>query len=156
VIVMTKGEIARAHETERLEWQQHGIGGVIKTLDAATRVITISVPNTTPTPGNPTHPVTVSLADRAVLLRYAPDSVKFSDARPSTFEQIKVGDQVRALGTMREDGRGFTADKLVSGTFRNIAATVVSVDERHGEVTVNDLVAGQSVRVRTNADSSLH
>lgn len=156
VIVMTQTDLAKAHEAERLEWQQRGIGGLVKAVDPQAKEITISVPNTPPTPGNPTRPVTIALAANAVLLRYAPDSVKFSDAKPSTFEEIKVGDQVRALGTKSEDGNRFTAEKLVSGSFRNLAATVISVEAQNGAVTVKDLATGKPVVVRTNADSRLH
>jgi hypothetical protein len=82
--------------------------------------------------------------------------VKFSDAKPSTFEQIKVGDQMRALGAKSEDGGRFTAEKLVSGTFRNLGVTVVAVDLQNHAITVKDLASGQPVMVRTNADSKLH
>jgi hypothetical protein len=100
--------------------------------------------------------MTIALAPNAVLLRYARDSVKFSDAKPSTFDETKVGDQVRALGTKSEDGARFVAEKLVSGTFRNIGATVISVDSSDGTVTVKDLASGNPVVVRTNSDSKLH
>jgi hypothetical protein len=156
VVVMTRSALASAHEAEVREWQQHGIGGVVKAVDPQTKQITIAVPNAPPTPANPTHPVIVTLAPNAVLLRYAPDSVKFSDARPSTFAALKVGDQVRALGTKSEDGTSFTAEKLVSGTFRNIGATVISVDAPEGTVTVKDLSSGTPLVVRTTADSKLH
>ena len=156
VVVMTKTDLASAREAERLEWQRRGIGGPVKAVDPATKQITITVPNTPPTPGNPTHPLTVTLAANAVLLRYAPDSVKFSDAQPGTFDEIKVGDQVRALGTKSEDRSHFAAEKLVSGTFQNVAATVVSVDAGDSAVTVKDLASGKPLVVRTNADSSLH
>jgi hypothetical protein len=99
--------------------------------------------------------VIVTLAAQAVLMRYAPDSVKFSDAKPSTFEALKVGDQVRALGTKSEDGSHFAAEKLVSGTFRNIGATVVSVDVPAGTVTAKDLTSGRPLVVHTTADSKL-
>jgi len=156
VIVMTQTDLAKAHEAERQEWQQRGIGGPVKAINTQAKEITISVPNTPPTPGNPTRPLTIALAANAVLLRYAPDSVKFSDAKPSTFEEIKVGDQVRALGTKSEDGTRFTAEKLVSGTFRNLGATVISVDAQDASVTVKDLASGKPVVVRTNPDSKLH
>lgn len=156
VMVMTQTDLAKAHEAERLEWQRRGIGGLVKAVNPQTKELTISVANTPPTPGNPTHPVITSLAPNAALLRYAPDSVKFSDAKPSALEEIKVGDQVRALGTKSEDGNRFTAEKLVSGTFRNLAAMVVSVDAQNGAVTVKDLATGKPLVVRTNADSGLH
>jgi len=67
-----------------------------------------------------------------------------------------VGDQLRALGTKSEGGDHFTAEKIVSGTFRNLGATVVSVDAQNRVINVKDLASGQPVLVRTNADSKLH
>jgi hypothetical protein len=156
VIVMTQTDLAKAREAERAEWRRRGIGGPVKALNPETKEITISVPNVPPTPGNPTHPVILTATSNTVLLRYAPDSVKFSDAKPSSFEEIKVGDQVRALGAKSEDGSRFAAEKLVSGSFRNIGATVVSFDAQNGAVTVKDLASGKPVVVRTNSDSRLH
>jgi len=132
VIVMTKTDLAVAREAERLDWQRRSIGGQVSAVKPETNEITISVPTTPPTPRNPSHPVTIALDAKTILLRYAPDSVKFSDAKPSNFEQIKIGDQVRVLGTKSEDGNRFAAEKLVSGTFRNAGVTVVSVDEQNG------------------------
>ncbi len=155
VIVMTKSDLASAREAERLDWQRRGLGGTVQAVNPETREMTVMAPTAPPTPGNPTHRVTVAVGANAILLRYAPDSVKFSDAKPSTFEQIKVGDQMRALGTKNEDGGRFTAEKLVSGTFRNLGVTVDSVDAQSGAITVKDLTSGQPVLVRTNADSKL-
>jgi hypothetical protein len=156
VIVMAKTDLEKAREAERLEWQRRGIGGLVKAVSPETKEITISVPTTPPTAGSPTHPVIITLAPNAVLLRYAPDSIKFSDAKPSSFQEIKVGDQLRALGTKSEDGNRLATEKLVSGTFRNLGATVVSVDAQNGTVTVKDLASGKPVIVRTNPDSKMH
>jgi hypothetical protein len=156
VIVMAKTDLEKAREAERLEWQRRGIGGPVKAVNPETKEITISVPTLPPTPGNPTRPVIITVAADAGLLRYAPNSVKFGDAKPSSFQEIKAGDQVRALGTKSEDGSRFAAEKLVSGTFRNMGATVVSVDAPNSTLTVKDLASGNPVVVRTNPDSSLH
>jgi hypothetical protein len=156
VIVMSQTDLAKKREAERLEWRRRGIGGLVQAVNPEAKEITISVLNTPPTPGNPTHPVIITLKPSAVLLRYAPDSVKFSDAKPGTFGEIQVGDQVRALGAKSEDGSHFAAEKLVSGTFLTLSATVVSVDAADGTVTVKDLASGKPVLVRTNADSQLH
>ena len=98
VVVMSKTALEIAREAERLQWERRGIAGVVKAVDPAAKEITLSVPNTTPKPGDLTHAVIVTLAPKASLLRYAPDSVKFSDAKPGTLAQINVGDQIRALG----------------------------------------------------------
>src|SRR5579862_7481619 len=156
VVVMSKTDLAAVQQAERQDWQKRGISGVVKSLDPQKKEFTISVPNSPPTPGNPTHPVLISLAPNVSLLRYAPDSMKFSDAKPSAFENMKAGDQVRALGNKSDDGASFTAEKVVSGTFRNIGASVISVDAPAGSVTVKDLSTSKTVLVRTNADSRMH
>lgn len=156
VIVMSKTALAQAHQAEQREWSEHGIAGVVKAVDAATKEITLAVPSTPPRPGNLTHPVIITIAPGASLLRYAPDSIKFSDAKPGTLGQINVGDQLRALGTKSADGTHFTAEKVVSGTFRNIGATVISVDASQGTITVKDLANGKPLLVRTDTDSQLH
>jgi hypothetical protein len=156
MIVMTKSDLAGAREAERLDWQRRGIGGAVQAVNPEAKEITVMAPVATPAPGNPTNLVTIALGANAVLLRYAPDSVKFSEAKPSTFEQIKVGDQMRALGTKSEEGGRFTAEKMVSGTFRNLGVTVVSVDAQGRAISVKDLASGLPILVRTNADSKLH
>ena len=155
VMVMTKSDLASVHAAEAEDWQRRGINGVVKAVDPATKQITIAVPNTPPTPGNPTHPVILAVTPETKLLRYAPDSVNFSDAKPSTFDAITVGDQVRGLGTKSEDGTHFALEKLVSGKFRNIGATVISVDVPAGSVTVKDLSTGKPLVVHTIADSKI-
>ena len=128
VVVMSKSDLTSFHEAEVREWQTRGIEGVVKTVDPAKMEITISAPNRPPTPGNLTHPVILTTTPHTVLLRYAPNSVKFADAKPSNIAGLKVGDQLRALGTASEDGSHYAAEKVVFGTFHNIGATVISVD----------------------------
>lgn len=155
IIVMAKTELEKAREAERAEWRQRGIGGVVIEVHPDSKEISISVPNIPPTPGNLTHPVTITLSANTELLHYAPNSIKFSDARPCTLQDIKVGDQVRALGKKSEDGSRYAAEKLIAGSFRMLSATVISVDAPGNAVTVKDLVSGQPVLVKTNGDSRL-
>ena len=156
ILVMTSSELASARDAERLDWQRRGIAGTVAGVTTETKELSISLPAGTDSAAGASRSITIALAAKAVLLRYAPDSVKFSDAKPSTFEQIKIGDQVRALGTRSQDGTRFTAEKIVSGTFRNFGATVVSVEAATSSVVVKDLVSGQMIHVRTNSDTRLH
>jgi hypothetical protein len=155
VIVMTKSDLASVREAEHLDWQRRGLAGTVQAVNPEARELTVTVPAESPSSGNSTHPLTVALKSTAVLLRYAPDSVKFSDARPGSFDQVKAGDQIRALGTKSDDGSRFEAEKLVSGTFRTLGLTVVLVDAPIHAISTVDLASGQPVLVRTNADSKL-
>ena len=100
--------------------------------------------------------LTVHASKNTIIRRYAPDSVKFDDAKPGTLDQIKPGDQLRARGTRSADGSELTADEIVSGTFRNIAGTVVATDAGNSSVTVMDLVTKRPVTLKITADSQLH
>ena len=155
VFLMTRSDLAAAHAAEAEAWQRRGVSGVVKAVDLEKKTIALAVLNTPPTPENPTHFVTLVLSPNSAVLRYAPDSVKFSEAKPSSIEAIKVGDQARALGNKSDDGSTFTVEKMVAGTFRNVGSTVISVNAAENAVTVKDLASGQPLLVHVTADSKL-
>ena len=76
--------------------------------------------------GSPT--LTVEPSPDADIRRYAPDSARFADAQPGSLAEIKPGDQMRVLGNPSDDGSVVKAEKIVFGTFRQLAATVISVN----------------------------
>lgn len=156
VVVMSKSDLSSYHEAEVREWQTRGIEGNVKTVDAAKGTITISAPNHPPTPGNLTHPVILTTTPGTAILRYAPNSVQFADAKPSALDAVKLGDQVRALGTPSEDGTHYAAEKMIFGTFQNIGATVISVNSQANTLTVKDLATGKPVVVHADADCKMH
>ena len=153
---MTKSDLSSFHAAEVREWQTRGIEGVVKAVDADKMEITIAAPNHPPTPGNLTHPVVLTTTPKTVLLRYAPNSVQFADAKPSNIAGLKVGDQLRALGAKSDDGSHYAADKVVFGTFHNIGATVVSVDPQANTLTVKNLATNKPMVVHANADCKMH
>ena len=156
VVVMSKSDITSYHEAEVRDWQTRGIEGNVKLVDAVKGEVTISAPNHPPTPGNLTHSVVLTTTPQTVLLRYAPNSVKFADAKPSNVAALKVGDQLRALGTVSEDGTHYAADKVVFGTFHNIGATVISVDPIAATLTVKSLGTGKPMTVHAYAECKIH
>jgi hypothetical protein len=54
--------------------------------------------------------VIIHSSNTTVIRRYAPDSVKFDDAKPGTLQQIHSGDQVRARGDRSADGSELSAE----------------------------------------------
>jgi hypothetical protein len=89
------------------------------------------------------------------MRRYAPDSIKFADAKPADFAELKVGDQLRALGERSADGLSFKPEKVVTGAFRNVAGTVTAVDAVTGEVKINDLQTKQPLTSVVKQDAVL-
>lgn len=150
-VVMKKSDVAEKQEQEREDWQKHGVGGVVKAVDPATGVITLS----TGTMGAPST-LAVNVTKDTIIRRYSPDSVKFDDAKPGTLAQIKPGDQLRARGAKSEDDKDLTAAEIVSGTFRSIAATVISTDAASNSVTVTDLANKRPVTLKIGPDSQMH
>jgi hypothetical protein len=134
VVVMTKGDLAKKGEAERAEWRRRGILGVITSLKPDTKEITIS--NRTMAGA---QLVVIPVSDQTEMSRYAPDSINFSDAKPSTFSELKIGDQLRALGERAPDGLRFTPQKIVTGSFRTVAGTVTAVDPATGEIKINEM-----------------
>ena len=151
VVAMKKTDIAQKQQQERQEWQTRGISGVVKAVDPAADTVTVS----TGTFGN-RKDLPVQVAKTTIVRRYAPDSTRFDDAKTSSLDEIKPGDQLRAKGDKSADGTKFDAEEVVAGTFRNIAGTVISTDAANETVTVNDLATKKPFIVRINNDSQLH
>jgi hypothetical protein len=147
---MNKVDIAKKQEAERAEWKRRGILGIVTALKPETKEITISSRSMT---GQ--QAVTIPVSDKVEIRRYAPDSIKFADAKPAKFEELKVGDQVRALGERSADGTAFTAEKVVTGSFRNVAGVVTALDASTGEIKINDMQTKQPLTIVVKQDAVL-
>jgi hypothetical protein len=149
LIVATKADLAQKLERDREEWRRRGIVGTVSALNPETKEITLQLRSFT-------GAQTINIAaggEKIKFRRYAPGSVKFGDAKPSSLGEIRVGDQLRAKGDRSEDGARFTAEEIVTGTFRSIRGTVESVNAAASEIKVKDLLTGQSVIVAISKDS---
>ena len=97
----------------------------------------------------------VTVTDKTAFKRYAPDSVKFAEAKSSKLAEISVGDQVRARGVKSEDGLKVTAEDVVFGTFVTKAGTITAVNAETHEITVKDLANNKPLTIRITADSQI-
>lgn len=150
VIAMKQSDIAEKQAHERAEWQQHSIGGLVKSVDAATGTISITV-----SAAGISREVAVYTSKTTVLRRYALNSIKFDAAKPAPLSDINPDDQLRARGKRSADGAEFNADEIVSGTFRSIAGILLSSDSAAGTITVTDLATKQPVTLHITSDSQL-
>jgi len=150
VVAMKKEEIAEKQTKEREEWQRHGIGGLVKSVNAANSTITIS----TLTAGG-SKDVLIHAPTGTILRRYAPGSVKFDEAKVAPFSEVHEGDQLRARGARSADGSEFTADEVVSGSFRNVAGTIASINANGSTLTVSDLATKKNVELKITTDSQM-
>jgi transcription antitermination factor NusG len=148
ILVMSSSDVAKKQKEEQQDWDKRGVNGIVTAVGPES--VTLNVHTLA---GAKT--ITVIPEDKAIIRRYTTDSVKFSDAKDSTLAEIKVGDQVRARGDKIDDGAKLKAEEIVSGTFKTIAATVVSIDAANSQMTVKDLDSKRVMTVKVSADSNM-
>ncbi len=151
IVVMTHSDLEARHQQDLQDWQKRGVGGVVTAVDPAVGTVTISVGSF----AGKSRYLVIRRSETTVIRRYAPASVKFDDAKASTLQEIHPGDQVRARGDRNPDGTEVAADEIVSGSFRNVAGTVNSVDASASTLSVQDLLSKKNVLVKVTADSQL-
>ena len=150
LVAMKQTDIAQKQQQERDEWQRNGVGGLVKSVDAASGVVLVT------TGAGPTaKAVTVHISKTTVLKRYAPNSVRFADAQPAPLDAVQKGDQFQVLGQKNADGSQIAATEVVSGSFRNISGVVSSIDTGASTLTVKDLATKKNVTVHITADAEM-
>ena len=150
LLVMKKADIEARQQQEREDWQKRGVGGLVQAVDSPGGSVTLA----TNVAGS-SKTVMVRVSKDTIVRRYAPESVKFQDAKPSSLDQVKSGDQLRARGALNAEGSELTAEEIVFGSFRNIAGTVSAVDPTGSTLSVMDVFTKKPVTVKITADSQL-
>lgn len=151
VLVITSSAVDAVREQIRQDWQKRGISGRVDSVDTATGSVTLSIPGLA---GKRT--VVIRTTKSTLVHRYSPDSFKAEDAKPAAMTDIRNGDQLRARGNRSADGAEVTAEEIYTGDFPQFTATVKSVDEGAGTLSVQDLTSKKTVEVKITAESQLH
>jgi hypothetical protein len=150
MLVAIKGaDIAQTRQREQEDWQKHGAGGLVKSVDTAAGTVTIS------TGAGGARTLVIHASPSTIVRRYAPGSVKFDQAVKSTVDQIKPGDQLRARGPRSEDGATLEAAEIVTGSFRNLAGPIQAVNAAASTITVNDVATKKPVTITVTPDSEV-
>jgi hypothetical protein len=173
VLVMKREDIAQQKQQEMRDWQRRSVGGMVQQVDPQAARVTISVAGAGA--GNAALPaagagsaggagsaagagvktVLVLTTPKTSYKRYAPDSVKWEEARNSHFGEIHAGDQLRAKGNRSQDGAQMEAEDIVFGSFRNIAGLITAIGAPQQTLTVQDLATRKPVTVKITADSQM-
>jgi hypothetical protein len=146
VLVMSKSDVASLQQKDQDDWKKRGTTGTVTAIDPSGKSITIKSGSRT---------FTVQPSEKTSYNRYSLDSARFSDAKPSAFAEIKTGDQLRVLGNKNEEGTEIQAEKVVSGSFRQIAATITAINAQTGELTVKDLATKKPLTIKIEPDSAM-
>lgn len=150
VIAVKQADLAKKQEKERAEWAQHGVGGLVKSVDAGSGTIVI-----TSGAGPAAKTLNIHTDKNTVLKRYAPASVRYDLAKAEPIDTIHAGDQLRARGAKDAAGTEVTAEEVVSGTFKNISGTINSIDPASSTVQVKDLATKKQVTIKISPDSQM-
>jgi hypothetical protein len=148
IVLISSRDIAKRNEAEKLDWQQRGISGIATSQKGSEIMVEVR------TPQGP-HTAMVTITEKTKVRRYAPDSVKFSDAIASSAADIAAGDQVRARGLKSEDGSRVTAEEVVFGTFLTRLGPVTAINREAGEIQIQDVTTKKLLTIRVAADSQL-
>lgn len=152
LVVMSKADLAKKQEQERAEWRRRGVSGIVASLNASTQEITVSSRTMAGAP----QAVIIPVTDKVMMRRYPPDTIpKYSEAKPSKFDEVKVGDQLRALGDKSTDGTHLTAEEVVFGTFKIAGGTVTAIDTATNQIKINDLQTKKPLTIILKPESVL-
>ena len=150
IIAVKAEDLAQKQQKDREAWQRNGVAGLVKMVNPADSVIAV-----TTGAGATAKTVTVHISKTTVLKRYAPGSVRYDQAQPAPIDAIHPNDQMRARGTKSPDGSEITADEIISGSFRNIAGTITSVDATASTMVVKDLATKKQVTIHVTSDAQM-
>ena len=138
IIVMKRADVDAKQEHDREDWQKRSVGGLVSSSDPGSATVSISF--------------TALGSTKTMAIHTTPKTVFRG---PSSLDQIKPGDQLRALGTRNAEGSAMEAEEIVTGSFRNIAGTIISIDAASNSVTVMDLLTKKAVAVKLSSQSQL-
>lgn len=150
VYLMTKSSIAEKQTKESQEWQTRGISGRVTNLNFEKNEVTLAVRNMT----GETN-VVVTPKSSVKFMRYAPNSIKYSEAKSSSIKEIMIGDNIRALGDKSADGAAFQAEEIISGAFQTVGGKVKSIDAAKNEIVIEDLKTKKDITIAVGANSTL-
>jgi len=152
LVVMSKADLAKKQESERAEWRRRGVSGIVASLNPSTQEITVSSRTLAGAP----QAVIIPVTDKVMMRRYPPDTIpKYSEARPSKFEEVKVGDQMRALGDKTADGTHLTAEEIVFGTFKIAGGVVTAIDAATNQIKITELQTKKPLTIILKPESVL-
>jgi hypothetical protein len=150
LVVMSKADLAKKQEQERAEWRRRGVSGIVSSVNPSTQEITVSSRSL----AGQSQAVIIPVTEKVLMRRYPPGTIpKYSEAKPSKLEEVKVGDQLRALGDKSADGTHLAAEEVVFGTFKIAGGTVTAIDAANGQLKINDLQTKKPLTIIIKPDS---
>jgi hypothetical protein len=147
VVLMSARDLQQAHQNQAAAWQ-HSTAGVVSSVDPASGKLTVL----TRTPSG-SQPLAVETSRNTEFTRYSLDNPKMP--AHSELAQIQAGDQVRVIGDKSADGATIAAQRVYSGAFRTLSATITTLAPDGKSITVKDLATKKPVELSLNEESAV-
>jgi hypothetical protein len=148
VVLMSARDLQQAHQSQAAAWQ-HSTAGVVSSVDPGSGKLTVL----TRTPSG-SQPLAIETSRNTEFTRYSLDNPK--TPAHSELAQIQPGDHVRVIGDKSADGASIAAQRVYSGAFRTLSATITTLASDGKSVTVKDLATKKPVELSLNEDSAVH
>ncbi len=94
------------------------------------------------------------MTDSTKFFRYAADSMNIKDATRASFSELRVGDQLRAIGERSAEGTRFSAEEIIAGSLTRTAGQLVASNPATNEITIKN-TQGQNIKVVVGQRSML-
>ena len=153
-VVMSRASISARQGKEQEDWKARSLAGVVKSVDAAGGVIVLSTRGAAG-PNGPPREWTVTAAPAVTFMRYADQSVKYADAKPSELAAVRAGDQLRVIGAKDEAKSQVAAESVVFGGFRTVAGEIKGMNAEKREVTIVDLQSKKPLVIAVSEAANL-
>ncbi len=144
IILMKATALASRDQADQADWKKRGVGGIVKSVNGDVVVISSGAKT-----------INIQTTAGTIVRRYADDSVKFQDAKPSTVAAIRPGDQLQARGAHSADNSAVTAEEVIDGSFANLAGIITAIDPTLGTVSFKDLTTKKPVTIKLTANSEI-
>jgi hypothetical protein len=148
IILMGRAQAGAQGERGRNDGRR--LGGRIAAIDTAKKQIAVLTRGR-----DGIETVTLDASGDVRILRFAPDTLRTSEARPSSLAELKVGDQVRATGAREPDSARFKPEEVIAGSFTRVFGVVSATSPERGEATIKNEQTGQTVTVAVGKNSTL-
>lgn len=164
LVLMSKSALSAREKKEADAWKTQSLAGVVKKVDPASRTVLLTARAGGPPAGpgamagqtvSATKEWTVAVAPEVSMMRYADGSAKYADAKPSSLEAVKEGDQLRVRGPRNAEEATVKAEAIVFGSFRTVAGEIKSVDAGKNQITVMDLQTKKPLVIDIGAEATL-
>jgi molybdenum-dependent DNA-binding transcriptional regulator ModE len=130
IYLMTKADISKKNQTEQEKWNK-SITGKIVLVNESVKEVTVAIK----TPTGDKNVILSTFSD-TIFRRYSDESTNYKDAKIGSFNELKIGDQIRAVGEINADGSIVKAGEIISGSFKQVWGKIVAINLVTSEITL--------------------